>query len=174
MDNQTYQKAHRFFRKRDELGIKPPKPKKATANDQAQFDVSGVPLDGEQTESVPVYDDCNEVRRKINAHLKEPGVTQASFGREISKYFTDDSRKVQGKQIADFLKKKGESSGAESCVYYNSYIYFEKLRIKKGTKKGKKRTEAEARFPRGRELKDRKHEWVFMHTPTARRRGVRW
>lgn len=163
IDNQTYHQAHRFFRKREEKGIKPLPPKKPTAADVAKFDVSGVSLDGEALDEVRVFDDCNEVRRKINAHLKEPGITAAGFCREMAKFFSDADKKIQSKQLNDFLKKKGEASGAESAVYYGGYVFFEKLRIKNGTKKGKKRLESEARHPRGRELKDssRIWEWSF-------------
>ncbi|KAF1938543.1 hypothetical protein EJ02DRAFT_473407 [Clathrospora elynae] len=43
-----------------------------------------VVLDGKMDDGVQVYDTCDEIRRKINAHLKIPGVTQASFLRAIS------------------------------------------------------------------------------------------
>jgi hypothetical protein len=115
-DNQTYELAHRFFRKRQERGIKTSAPKTAPAKDLQQFDVSGVVIPGEEDEAVAVFDDCNEVRRKINAHLKEPGVTQASFCREIAKSFPVDDKKIQSTQLSAFLKKKGEASGAESSV----------------------------------------------------------
>lgn len=171
IDNQTFDAAHRFFRKREEKGIKIAQPKTASANELRQFDTTGVVLDGESNQDVAVYDDCNEVRRKINAHLKEPGVTQAGFCREIAKFFMDDDKKIQSKQLSDFLKKKGESAGAESCVYYGAYVFFEKLRIKKGTKKGKKRMQSEARYPGGRPLEDhsRRMEWVILPVKGGRR-----
>ena len=160
MNSSTYDRAHRYFRKRDTRGIKMPKAKKAKASDVAKFDVDDIDLDGERHEDVPVYDNCDEVRRKIQAHLREPGVTQAGFGRQIAKTFAD-GRGIQGKQIADFLKKKGESSGAESCVYYASYVFFEKVRVKNGAKKSNARKNAQREYPGGRELRDRKHEWVW-------------
>lgn len=162
VNSSTYEEAHRYFRKREESGMKMPKAKKAKASDVAKFDVSDVTLEEEaRGEMVPVYDTCDEVRRKIQAHLREPGVTQASFGRQIAKAHKD-GRAIQGKQIADFLRKKGESSGAESGVYYGSYVFFEKLRVKNGSQKSKSRTKAEREFPGGRELRDRTHEWIWV------------
>lgn len=131
------------------------------ASDVAKFDVSHVSLEEESRgEKVPVYDTCDEVRRKIQAHLREPGVTQASFGRQIAEAY-EPGTTIQGKQIADFLRKKGESSGAESRAYYGAYVFFEKLRIKNGSKKSNSRKNAERQLPRGRELKDRTHEWIW-------------
>lgn len=159
-NSSMYLEAHRYFRKREEKGIKMPKAKKARASDVAKFDVGGFDLEGESREAVAVYDNCDEVRKKIQAHLRQPGVTQAAFGRQVAESFPD-GRGIQGKQVADFLKKKGETSGAESGVYYGSYVFFEKLRLKHGTKKSNARKNAEREFPGGRELRDRKHEWVF-------------
>lgn len=158
-----YDSAHRYFEKREAQGIKMPPAKKAKSSDTAKFDVSDMLLDGEVQQAVPVYDSCDEVRKKIQAHLREPGVTQAGFGRQIAEAF-HPAKGIQGKQIADFLKKKGESHGAESGVYYASYVFFEKLRVKNGAKKSKHRKDAEREFPGGRELIDRKHEWVWDFT----------
>lgn len=42
-----------------------------------------VHLDGEEDDKVPIYDTCADVRRKIPAHLRDPGVTQAQFCRDL-------------------------------------------------------------------------------------------
>lgn len=119
-------------------GVKAPAAKKAKSklkDDKA--DVSGIKLDGEEVQRVPVYDDCNEVRRKINAHLRNTAATQAGFCREIVKTFNDEHKKIQGKQLADFLKKKGDSSGAESCVYYAAYVYMRSFAKRTMARKGR-------------------------------------
>lgn len=82
------------------------------------------------------------MRRKINAHLRNPEITQAVFLRELGKMFPQP-RKIQSKQLHDFLSKKGPSSGNSSCVYYAAYVYFEKLRIKEGKKKSQMRLDLE-------------------------------
>lgn len=41
-------------------------------------------LDGELDDTVPVYESCQEIRRKMTAYLSKPGVTLASFVRELN------------------------------------------------------------------------------------------
>ncbi len=147
-DNQTYHAGHPFFLKRERKGLKMPKAKKAKAEDLAKYDVSGINLPGEDEDDAPIYDTCDDMRAKIQAHIRNPGVTQASLLREISKMY-NVPRKIQSKQLTDFLAKKGATAGNTSSVYYGSYVYFEKLRIKNGGKKSKKRQEVEIEQPEG-------------------------
>ncbi len=147
-DNQTYEAAYRFFKKRELAGLKMPSKKRKTsaASDKEvdEHDVSNIHLDGEEDEAVPIWDTCDDIRRKINAHLRLPNVTQASFLRALSTSWpSHDQRKLTGKQLNDFLAKTGPMSGNASGVFYAAYVYFEKLRIKQGKKKGKKRLEME-------------------------------
>ncbi|KAI0105681.1 hypothetical protein GGR51DRAFT_518791 [Nemania sp. FL0031] len=93
-------------------------------------DISGIHLAGEETDNVPVYDTCDEIRRKINLHLKTPGLTQAQFCRDIhAQLKVPKCKSIQSKQLADFRAMKGPRAGAKSSVFYASYVYFEKLRI---------------------------------------------
>ncbi|RYP58586.1 hypothetical protein DL769_008900 [Monosporascus sp. CRB-8-3] len=46
-------------------------------------DISDVYLPGEVTDFVPVWDTCDEIRRKINVHLKTSGLPQAQFCRDL-------------------------------------------------------------------------------------------
>ena len=104
-------------------------------------DVSGIQLDGDADVSVPVYDSCDEIR-KSSAYLREPQVIQAGFLREIAKTYTD-GRKIQSKVLDDILSKKGASAGNTSTVFYASYVFFEKMRIRDGKPKSKHRQEME-------------------------------
>jgi len=45
----------------------------------AVLDVSGIQLPGEEDGTVPVFDTCDTVRRRIKAFLKSPAVTQAAY-----------------------------------------------------------------------------------------------
>lgn len=110
-----------------------------------KFDVSAIKLDGESTISVPIYDSCDEVRKKIRAYLREPGVTQAAFLREIAKTYPEE-KKIQSKVLNDFLGKKGPSAGNTSSTYYAAYVFFEKLRIRDGKPKSKHREEMEKQW----------------------------
>ena len=105
--------------------------------------MSGVELEGEDNESVPVYDTCDEIRRKIAAHLREPDVTQAGFLRELAETLQDPSAKLQSKQLKDFQTKKGSLEGQTSRIYYAAYVFFEKQRLQQGKPKSKKRIETE-------------------------------
>ncbi|PKS11326.1 hypothetical protein jhhlp_003088 [Lomentospora prolificans] len=112
------------------------------------LDVSSVNLPGEATHSVPVYDMCDTVRRKIRAALRRDGVTQAAFLRAIAATYSD-GRKIQNKQLNDFLSKKGPLSGNRSCIYYAAYVFFEKVRIRDGKDKDKDRLAVEKQWPGG-------------------------
>lgn len=159
-ENQTYYAAHRYFLKREREGRKMPKPKKVKEEDLAKWDVSDVHIDGEESDDLPIHDTCDDLRPKIQAHLRNPGVTQAALCREIGIMY-HPVRPVQSKQLSDFLKKKGPTSGSSSVVYYGGYLYFEKLRIKTGAKKSKKRIEVEQRVAGGmtREKTWMQHYW---------------
>lgn len=101
--------------------------------------MSGIELGGEDDESVPIYDTCDEIRRKIAAYLREPNVTQTGFLRELAKMLTDPSAKLQSKQLKDFQTKKGALEGQTSRIYYAAYLFFEKQRLLQGKSKSKKR-----------------------------------
>ncbi|KAF2493533.1 hypothetical protein BU16DRAFT_551352 [Lophium mytilinum] len=137
----AYEAAWEFFKKRELKGIPAPKKKRTTAPATtvaaaaASNNVASVSIPGEETDAVDIYDTCDEIRRKINLHLKKDGVTQAGFLRDLMAQYHKSDRKIQSKQLTDFRSKKGADRGNTSCVYYASYVFFEKLRIKEGKKK---------------------------------------
>ncbi len=145
VNSDVYGAAFRFFRRRELQGIKIPVKKVKREDEVKQSDVSAIRLDGEDTVSVEVYDSCNEIRKKIRAHLTQPSVTQAGFLREIAKTYPD-GRKIQSKVLNDFLGKRGIFAGNTSAVYYSSYVFFEKMRIRDGKPKSKHRTEMETAY----------------------------
>lgn len=107
VQSDVYVAAAIYFRQREIAGLKLPtaNSKKAKTSSQASAgakassgasngggDGGGAPdggdsrqieLPGEATDSVPVYDTCADVRRKISAHLCEPKNTQAQFCRDL-------------------------------------------------------------------------------------------
>lgn len=142
--NQTYEAAFRFFTKRKAAGIKEPTKKKVKKSEESKkMDVSSTILEGEDDESVEVYDTCDDVRRKIAAYLREPNVTQAAFLRSLAQMLPDPTIKLQSKQLKDFQNKKGPLAGNTSRIYYTAYVFFEKQRIQQGKPKSKKRLENE-------------------------------
>ncbi|KAH0276624.1 hypothetical protein KCU91_g3736, partial [Aureobasidium melanogenum] len=149
----AYPAAYAFFKEREDAGIKIPTKKKQKTKDddksgKAQndkLDLSDTHLDGEDTDSVPVYDTCDDIRRQITAYLKKPGVTQAQFGRDLlAQYHTDKGPKgISASQMQSFRGKKGPDAGNTSSVFYSAYVFFEKMRIKQGKPKSQKRKEME-------------------------------
>lgn len=111
-------------------GVKIPK-KKVKKGEEKTNDFSSRKLDGEAYVSVEVFDSCDEVHKKINAYLKGPRVTQAGFLREAALTYPD-WKKMQSKQLQDFLGKKGAHAGNTSATFYSSYVFFDKIRIKEG------------------------------------------
>lgn len=140
----TYYAASTFFKKREAQGIKPIK-KRVKKGEEKEDDLSAIKLEGEDTISVPVFDSCDEIRKKICAYHREDGTTQAAFLREIAKTYPEP-KKIQSKVLNDFLGKKGASAGNTSSVFYASYVFFEKLRIWDNKPKSKHRLQMEEEY----------------------------
>jgi hypothetical protein len=161
--NNTYGAAFIFFKKRELAGVKPPKKKKAKVEDKNKFDVSlpELELDGEDEGEVEVYDTCDVVRTKINAHLREDGVTKAGLCRQLSSMLPD-GQSVHASTLDNFLKKKGPNAGASSRVFYAGYVFFEKLRLKENKPKSKFRKEMEDVWGGrgGMDLDDHRHGFI--------------
>ncbi|KLO81724.1 Uncharacterized protein LW93_6876 [Fusarium fujikuroi] len=128
----VWRNAYVWFQQREVMGLKMPDAKKRQLKQSkkevpdgthskgvALPDNSDVHLEGEETDDVPIFDDCDEIRRKINAHMKIPSMTQAQFCRDIYAQFKAPMCKgIQSKQLSDFRKAKGSNAGAKSSVFY--------------------------------------------------------
>jgi hypothetical protein len=184
----VYLAAWAFFKKRELKGIKPTPNKKAKKDDAANGGKDSVPsvddveLEGEKDDQVLVYgkysnaqkvsnqtdnnktDTCDDVRKKINMHLKKPGVTQASFLRCVSTSYHTVPKKLTSSQLSLFRSKKGSYEGNTSGIFYGAYVYFEKLRIKEGKVKSKKREEMEKIHAErgGLDTKERKDHFLCL------------
>lgn len=122
------------------------KTKKAAASRNGNVeDVSDIHLDGDETDNVPVYDTCDEIRRKLTAYLHREGVTQAALLRMIHTELREGKKtsRLQSSQLTRFLQMRGANTGNTSVLFYASYVYFEKLRVKQGKPKSKHREEME-------------------------------
>ena len=116
-------------------------------------DASVIHLPGMHTDTVPVHDSCDEIRRKITLHLNRAGVTQASFLRTLAAQFQAEERKFQSKQLNTFRSYRGADKGNTSAIFYAAYVYFERLRIKEGGEKTRHRIAMEGAWPKGFEIK---------------------
>ncbi|KAI9656403.1 MAG: hypothetical protein M1831_004655 [Alyxoria varia] len=157
----AYQNAWAFFKKRERKGIPLPnkrrKPnstsnkkddngtasrseKTGTKKAKSPFpDLSGIHLDGEETDSVPIYDSCNELRRKISSFMRRDGVTQAAFMRALSEQYHLKNMGLQSSKLTRFRNQKGVGSGNTSDIFYAAYVFFEKIRIRDGKPKSNHR-----------------------------------
>ncbi|KXJ95392.1 hypothetical protein Micbo1qcDRAFT_157308, partial [Microdochium bolleyi] len=144
-----YDKAWVWFKQREMAGLKMPDVKKrkqavadekarengtatskgkASAKEQSLPDISDIVLPGEEDDNVATYDTCDEIRKKINAHMKPPGVTAAQFCRDLyAQYHNPPVKSIQSNSLSTFRGAKGAVAGAKSTVYYTAYVYFEKL-----------------------------------------------
>ncbi|KAF9240913.1 hypothetical protein BU15DRAFT_87479 [Melanogaster broomeanus] len=113
-----------------------------------------VVLEGEDEDEVPIYDDCNDIRRKIRGLMKTPGWKVTQWLRDIGGINSNSYRR--------FMKDTGATSGATNGTYVAAYIYFEKVRIFEGKKKSAKRQRMEEEYPNGLSLEDRRKVWVIM------------
>ncbi|KAK5129512.1 hypothetical protein LTR08_003203 [Meristemomyces frigidus] len=163
--SEVWPKAWEYFEKREIAGLKMPnKNKKAKtsndgdngngnskANHLGRPDISDIHLPNQDSDSVPVYDSCDEVRRKIAAHLRKPEVTQAQFCRDLYAQMHTDKRpkKFQSSHIDRFRQNKGAKASNTSSVFYAAYVLFEKIRVKEGKPKSKHRQEMENAWPDG-------------------------
>ena len=108
------------------------------------YDVSSIHLEDEESEEVPVFDTCDDVRSKIAEHMSSSQMTRAAFMRLMcSAAFPTSKKSVQDRQLANFQSQKGAKRGCESNVYYAAYVYLEKLRLKRDQPKSEKREEME-------------------------------
>jgi len=74
----VYYNAFTLFKRRELMSIKPAKKVKVSKEEEEKkMDISSIHLEGE--EEVEAYDTCDEIRKKINAFLCKPSITQAAF-----------------------------------------------------------------------------------------------
>jgi hypothetical protein len=114
---------------------------------RTKYDVSSIHLENEDTGGpIPIYDTCDDLRTKINRHLRTtPGISNAAFIRDLNAALpaATDAPHVSPRMLTTFLNGKGSIKGSESPVFYAAYVFFEKLRVKQGKPKTKKRVEME-------------------------------
>lgn len=180
----TYMNAWEFFKKRELAGVKMSNKKqkadgsatgpqdRATqsvkdARNSSGISIADIHLPGEDFDNVAVYDSCDEVRRKIDAHLKKPGVTQTAFCRDLQAqlHSSDAPSRIQSNMLTAFRSKKGAREGNTSSVYYSAYVFFEKMRIQDGLQKTKHRVEMEGVWPGGVDRRHGGHRGCVTHSP---------
>lgn len=97
---------------------------------------------GSPAESVPIFDSCSIVVKKIKACLAEvDGMTKSAFCQVAL-------QGAVGNSLARFLAGKKQDQAA-NMVYRRAYVFFEKLRVMKGKTKTAARLKNEKELPIG-------------------------
>jgi len=117
------------------------KPKGKAKKPAEKMDWKEIKLPGEDEGEVAIYDDCNDIRRKIRALQKTPGFKITHWLRDIGD--------VNSNSYNRFMKLSGPQGGAENSTYEAAYIYFEKVRIAENKKKTAKREANEREWTGG-------------------------
>ncbi|KZT74740.1 hypothetical protein DAEQUDRAFT_719915 [Daedalea quercina L-15889] len=112
-------------------------------------------LGGEDEGSVLVFDDCDDVRRKIRKLQRSQGFRITYWLRHIGG--------IKYNSWSRFMKAEGPDAGAENGIYYAAYAYFEKIRIAEGKKKTAKREQNELEHPQGFVVRDRRQTRDSIH-----------
>ncbi|KZP15107.1 hypothetical protein FIBSPDRAFT_740177 [Athelia psychrophila] len=145
--------------------------KKAKKAKAPAVDLYSVYLEREEEGEVEVYDSCDELRRKITAHLRAGGTTKAAFMRDIIRAASSDEypiKAIQHKQLADFMALSGATGGCSSKVCYAAYVYFEKKRIAEGGEKSEHRLDMEDEWEgEGGLPRERRRESYLIPTGTV-------
>jgi hypothetical protein len=100
------------------------KPEPGSAEDPLLF-LTVVELAGEDNGEVPIYDTCDEIRRKIHAFFRDPkfsGVTQ--------KRFREECGNIAPGSYQLFMKKRGPTAGAEMVLYPNAWVFRLRLSVR--------------------------------------------
>ena len=97
------------------------------------------PLDRGVEDGEPIYDNCNEIRRTINALLQTGRMTQTAQVKLVG---------GSSPSYQTFMKHSGPYGGCNSCLYPRAARFFESLRLVEHRPKSAKRLKAEAMFGR--------------------------
>ncbi|EPS35369.1 hypothetical protein H072_11251 [Dactylellina haptotyla CBS 200.50] len=138
------------------------KPTKASSKPSVP-DISTIRLKGENTDSVPIFDTCDVVRRKITAALQSGGHTKASIMRTLATCTSEPTKPIPPNSFQRFMAATGRTGGCQNRTFYAGYVYFEKIRIAENKKKTKTREEMETAWgPKGMDYMNIGKP-VFMH-----------
>ncbi|KAK7058835.1 hypothetical protein VNI00_001459 [Paramarasmius palmivorus] len=126
---------------------------KAKGKEEQPSSWQDVVLETNDDGTIPVYDDCAEVRRKIRQLTQTPGFKITHWLKDIGN--------INNNSYNRFMKEKGRTDGASNGTYYAAYVYFEKVRIAQGKKKTAGRKANEEQYPFGFPLENRRKVWVI-------------
>ena len=98
-----------------------------------------VTLEGAQEGKVPIYDTCDEVRKKIMKFQTDSGCPSvAALLRVLS-----PEKEMQSAQWNRFIGVRGKNEGNSQLLYYVAYVFLEKLRVAQAAPKDNSRLKNE-------------------------------
>ncbi|KAF9479049.1 hypothetical protein BDN70DRAFT_879204 [Pholiota conissans] len=124
---------------------------KKNTQSQSWMDIK---LPREDEREIPIYDDCNEIRRKIRRLQKTPGFKLNHWLKDIGN--------INNNSYARFMRYEGETGGASNGTYYAAYVYFEKVRILEGMKKTTTRLANERQHSRTGFSRKLPSRWIWV------------
>lgn len=118
----------------------------------------------EDEDVTPVFNTCDEMRRKITKHIEDTKITLHLLGLLLhcQLHGPRDIKSITGSQISAFRKKRGSRAGNTTVVFYAAFVYFEKLRILKGEKESEHRQTMEEIWPVGFDVKTPPHNIHYI------------
>jgi hypothetical protein len=144
----TFPSALWYLQQREREGLELPTkkkklPRKPKGDGKKAVKLEEVELDGEKEDKVPVFDTCNEIRRKINVYLRQPYNTESSLLKALSSQFHQTKPRLTSSQLVRFRNARGPNVGNTNPVFYAAYVFFEKERLRSKKHKLKVRIEME-------------------------------
>ncbi|TID20722.1 hypothetical protein E6O75_ATG05486 [Venturia nashicola] len=197
--SETYTSALQYFQKYEAMGMPIPTSKKArsersvstvsASSSPSVTSTTAIPcaadiatahatitLDGEYSDSVSVYDTCDDIRRKINAYLQKSPEPQASFLRTLMSQYHTQTKTIQSVQLQRFRNMAGPDAGNTNPVYYAAYVFFEKERMRTDKAKSEGRKKMEAIYPSGMgtDRPVRKGIWTTGNSNVTKNKYGQW
>ncbi|KAF2666909.1 hypothetical protein BT63DRAFT_427321 [Microthyrium microscopicum] len=124
---------------------KPKRPKSSTTAPSSlpsDGDIQTITLAGEDDDTVPVYDTCDMIRKRITSLFKKhPKETNVSLAKRISAAVPHSE--ITAKVLGRFRNKAGYDKGNTCQSFYLAYVYFEKVRLFQGVEKSEDRLHME-------------------------------
>jgi hypothetical protein len=129
------------------------------------------------SDSVAVYDTCDEIRRKINTYLQKSTEPQASFLRTLMAQYHTQTKNIQSVQLQRYRNMKGPDAGNTNPVYYAAYVFFEKERLRTGKAKTETRKKMESIYPHGMDVERASHRkgvWTAGNSSVSKNQYGQW
>jgi hypothetical protein len=140
----TFPSALWYLQHREREGVPLPRKSVSVARKKKKMkEKEVVELEREKRDNVPVFDTCDEVRRKINVYLRQSGNSQGGLRTILASQFQHTPRTITISQLEQSGNARGPNVGNTNPVFYSAYVFFEKQRLRSKKQKSKMREKME-------------------------------